>query len=160
MAERPSEQRRGSRRRAVVVASRYNEAVTRRLLGGALGTLAQAGWSDDRVDVVWVPGAFELPLAVDRVLATGRYCLAVALGAVVRGETPHFEYVSRAAAEGLSRVALNRGLPVGFGVLTCDTLAQALARAGGDAGNKGSEAAAAALEMLEVIEGLDHGVAD
>jgi 6,7-dimethyl-8-ribityllumazine synthase len=143
----------------VVVVSRYNEGVTRRLLEGALKTLGEAGWTEERVEVVWVPGAFELPLAVDRALATGRYCLAVALGAVVRGETPHFEYVSSAAAEGLSRVALNRGVPVGFGVLTCDTLAQALARAGGDAGNKGSEAAAAALEMLEVIEGLGDGAA-
>lgn len=143
-----------------MVVSRYNEGVTRRLLEGALKTLAEAGWRADRVDVVWVPGAFELPLAVDRLLATGRYRLAVALGAVVRGETPHFEYVSRAAVEGLSRVALHRGLPVGFGVLTCDTLAQALARAGGEAGNKGSEAAAAALEMLEVVDRLRGDAAD
>lgn len=150
----------GSRGRAAVVVSRYNEGVTRRLLEGALKTLAEAGWREDRVDVVWVPGAFELPLAVDRLLATGRYRLAVALGAVVRGETPHFEYVSRAAVEGLSRVALHRGLPVGFGVLTCDTLAQALARAGGEAGNKGSEAAAAALEMLEVVDRLRGDAAD
>ncbi|GBD33493.1 6,7-dimethyl-8-ribityllumazine synthase [bacterium HR33] len=159
MAARRTVRGRGNRRRVVVVVSRYNEGVTRRLLEGALQTLAEAGWGDDRVDVVWVPGAFELPLAVDRALSTGRYRLAVALGAVVRGETPHFEYVSRAAAEGLSRVAIDRGLPVGFGVLTCDTLKQALARAGGDAGNKGSEAAAAALEMLGVIEGLEDGAA-
>lgn len=159
MVARRAVRGRGSRRRAVVVVSRYNEGVTRRLLEGALRTLDEAGWGEGRVDVVWVPGAFELPLAVDRALATGRYRLAVALGAVVRGETPHFEYVSAAAAEGLSRVAVSRGLPVGFGVLTCDTLAQALARAGGEAGNKGSEAAAAALEMLEVIEGLEGGAA-
>ncbi|GIW51273.1 MAG: 6,7-dimethyl-8-ribityllumazine synthase [Gemmatimonadales bacterium] len=159
MAARRTVRGRRNRRRVVVVVSRYNEGVTRRLLEGALQTLAEAGWGGDRVDVVWVPGAFELPLAVDRALSTGRYRLAVALGAVVRGETPHFEYVSRAAAEGLSRVAIDRGLPVGFGVLTCDTLEQALARAGGDAGNKGSEAAAAALEMLGVIEGLEDGAA-
>lgn len=146
--------------RGVIVVSRYNEWVTQRLLEGALATLAGAGWTEERVDVIWVPGAFELPLAVDRALGSGRYCFAVALGAVVRGETPHFEYVSSAAAQGLSQVALRHGLPVGFGVLTCDTLAQALARAGGEAGNKGEEAAAAALEMLRVVGGLDGRVKD
>lgn len=146
-----------ARGRSVVVVSRYNEAVTRRLLDGALRTLAEAGWADDLVDVVWVPGAFELPLAVERALGTGRYRLAVALGAVVRGETPHFEYISSAAATGLSQAASRHGIPVGFGVLTCDTMGQALARAGGDAGNKGAEAAAAALEMVRALEALDHG---
>ncbi len=137
--------------RSVVVVSRFNEAVTRRLLDGALGTLTAEGWGQDQIDVVWVPGAFELPLAVDQALATGRYQLAVALGAVVRGETPHFEYLSAAASQGLSDVARVRGVPVGFGLLTCDTEEQALARAGGDAGNKGAEAAAAAVEMVRVL---------
>lgn len=140
--------------RSVVVVSRFNEAVTRRLLDGALGTLTAEGWGQDQIDVVWVPGAFELPLAVDRALATGRYQLAVALGAVVRGETPHFQYISAAASQGLSDVARVRGVPVGFGLLTCDTEEQALARAGGDAGNKGAEAAAAAVEMVRVLEKL------
>lgn len=140
--------------RSVVVVSRFNEAVTRRLLDGALGTLTAEGWGQDQIDVVWVPGAFELPLAVDQALATGRYQLAVALGAVVRGETPHFEYLSAAASQGLSDVARVRGVPVGFGLLTCDTEEQALARAGGDAGNKGAEAAAAAVEMVRVLEKL------
>ena len=140
--------------RSVVVVSRFNEAVTRRLLDGALGTLTAEGWGHDQIDVVWVPGAFELPLAVDQALATGRYQLAVALGAVVRGETPHFQYISAAASQGLSDVARVRGVPVGFGLLTCDTEEQALARAGGDAGNKGAEAAAAAVEMVRVLEKL------
>jgi 6,7-dimethyl-8-ribityllumazine synthase len=140
--------------RSVVVVSRFNEAVTRRLLDGALGTLTAEGWGQDQIDVVWVPGAFELPLAVDQALATGRYQLAVALGAVVRGETPHFEYLSAAASQGLSDVARVRGVPVGFGLLTCDTEEQALARAGGDAGNKGAEAAAAAVEMVRVLQKL------
>lgn len=137
--------------RSVVVVSRFNEAVTRRLLDGALNTLAAEGYAHDQIEVIWIPGAFELPLAVDRALATGRYQLAVALGAVIRGETAHFEYISGAASQGLSEVATRRGLPVGFGLLTCDTEEQALARAGGDGGNKGAEAAAAAIEMARVL---------
>jgi 6,7-dimethyl-8-ribityllumazine synthase len=106
------------------------------------------------VDVFWVPGAFELPLAVDRALATGRYRLGVALGAVIRGETAHFEYIASAAAQGLREVSVRSGVPVGFGVLTCDTEEQALARAGGGAGNKGTEAAESAVEMARVLEAL------
>jgi 6,7-dimethyl-8-ribityllumazine synthase len=149
----------GGGARAVVVVSRYNEAVTRKLLDGALATLAQRGWPAARVDVVWVPGAFELPLAVERALATGRYSLAVALGAVIRGETAHFDYIAQAAAQGIREAAVRFTRPVGFGVLTCDTLAQALARAGGDAGNKGAEAAASAVEMVRVLDGLADRVA-
>lgn len=140
--------------RAVVVVSRFNEAVTRKLLDGAMGALERHGWPADRVDVVWVPGAFELPLAVDRALATRRYRLGVALGAVIRGETPHFEYVAAAAAQGLREVAVRFGVPVGFGVLTCDTEEQALARAGGCEGNKGVEAAESAVEMVRVLAAL------
>lgn len=145
--------------RAVVVVSRYNEAVTRKLLDGARATLAESGWAAPRVDVVWVPGAFELPLAVDRALATGRYRLAVALGAVIRGETAHFDYIAGAAVQGIREAAVRFGIPVGFGVLTCDTLAQALARAGGEAGNKGAEAAASAVEMVRVLDALAERVA-
>ncbi|HXV85533.1 MAG TPA: 6,7-dimethyl-8-ribityllumazine synthase, partial [Gemmatimonadales bacterium] len=108
-------------------------------------------------EVVWVPGAFELPLVVDRAVASGRYRLAVALGAVIRGETAHFDYVAGTAATGLEAVARQRGIPVGFGVLTCDTDAQALARAGGSEGNKGADAARAALEMRQVLDRLDDG---
>jgi 6,7-dimethyl-8-ribityllumazine synthase len=142
--------------RALVVVSRFNEGVTRRLCDGALQVLAQAGYDGDRVDVVWVPGAFELPLAVARGAARGGYAVAVALGAVIRGETPHFDYVSSAASQGLMNVALQTGLPLGFGLLTCDTLAQAMARAGGDAGNKGAEAAQAALETAKAFLTLDR----
>jgi 6,7-dimethyl-8-ribityllumazine synthase len=145
--------------RAVVIVSRYNEAVTRKLLDGALATLAESGWPGTRVDVFWVPGAFELPLAVDRALATGRYRLAVALGAVIRGETAHFDYIAGAATQGLREAATRFGIPVGFGVLTCDTLAQALARAGGEAGNKGAEAAASAVAMVHVLDTLAERVA-
>jgi len=143
--------------RAVVVVSRFNQAVTRKLLDGALGALERSGWPAHRVDVIWVPGAFELPLAVDRALATGRYRLGVALGAVIRGETPHFEYVASAAVHGLREASVRSGVPVGFGVLTCDTEEQALARAGGEAGNKGVEAAESAVEMVRVLETLADG---
>lgn len=143
--------------RALVVASRYNEGVTRKLVNGAVRTLKEAGFRESEIDVYWVPGAFELPLAVDRGLSTGAYRLAVAVGAVIRGETPHFDYVSLAATQGLARVELDRKLPVGFGVLTCDDQEQALARAGGAAGNKGAEAAASAVELAQVIRQIQDG---
>lgn len=146
--------RAAERGRALVCASRFNEAVTRRLVDGALGALAAAGYDAARVDVVWVAGAFELPLVLDRGLATGRYRLSVALGALVRGETPHFDVLAAETTRGLGAVALARGIPVGFGVLTCETLDQALARAGGPAGNKGAEAAEAALASLDALARL------
>jgi 6,7-dimethyl-8-ribityllumazine synthase len=141
----------------VIAVSRFNEEVTQRLLEGALRTLGQAGWPRDSVDVLWVPGAFELPLAVDQALATGRYRLAVALGAVIRGETAHFEYIAGAATTGLEAAARARGIPLGFGVLTCDTEEQALERAGGANGNKGEEAAQAALAMRRILDELEDG---
>jgi 6,7-dimethyl-8-ribityllumazine synthase len=141
-------------RRALVCASRFNEAVTTRLVDGALTALAAGGYDAARVDVVWLPGAFELPLALDRGLATGRYDVAVALGAVVRGETPHFDVIAAEVTRGIGQVALARGQPVGFGLLTCDTLEQALARAGGAHGNKGAEAAEAALASARALARL------
>jgi 6,7-dimethyl-8-ribityllumazine synthase len=141
--------------RALVVVSRFNEGVTRKLLQGARDALAGGGYPETALDVVWVPGAFELPLAVTRGLGTGRYALAVALGAVIRGETPHFDFVAGAATHALAEAAVRFGVPVGYGLLTCDTLEQALARAGGDAGNKGAEAAAAALETAAALAHLD-----
>jgi 6,7-dimethyl-8-ribityllumazine synthase len=134
-----------------VIVSRYNELVTRRLLEGARECCAGAGAGEDRVDVVWVAGAFELPVAAAAAAATGRYACIVALGAVIRGETPHFEYVAGEATRGLGRVALEYRLPVGFGLLTVDSLEQALARAGGTAGNKGHEAAEAAIRTADVL---------
>ena len=145
---------RESAQRALIVVARFNEGVTRKLLDGARMALAEAGFGDDVTDVVWVPGAFELPVTVRRGFESGRYVLAVALGAVIRGETPHFDYVAGVASHGLMNVATKYGIPVGFGLLTCDVMAQALARAGGDAGNKGEEAARAAVETLQALEGL------
>jgi 6,7-dimethyl-8-ribityllumazine synthase len=140
--------------RVAILVSRYNEAVTGRLLDGALACCESAGIPADRVDVVWVPGAFELPVAAAAAAATGRYACLVALGAVIRGETPHFEYVAGEAARGLEQVAVRFQLPVGFGLLTTDTLHQAVERAGGSAGNKGGEAAAAAIRTADALAQL------
>jgi 6,7-dimethyl-8-ribityllumazine synthase len=140
--------------RVAILASRYNELITTRLLEGALACCDEAGVPRDEVDVVWVPGAFELSVAASAAAGTGRYACLVALGAVIRGETPHFEYVAGEAARGLNGVAVSHALPVGFGVLTVDTMQQAVDRAGGSAGNKGHEAAAAALQAADVIAQL------
>jgi len=137
--------------RVAILVSRYNELITSRLLEGALACCTEAGIPRAEVDVVWVPGAFELPVAAAAAAGTRRYACLVALGAVIRGDTSHFEYVAGEAARGLNAVAVQHGLPVGFGVLTVDTMQQAVDRAGGSAGNKGHEAAAAALQAADVI---------
>jgi 6,7-dimethyl-8-ribityllumazine synthase len=137
-----------------VLVSRYNEVVTARLLDGARTCFREHGVPEARVDVIWVPGAFELAVVAEAAAASGRYVALVALGCVVRGETPHFEYVAGEAARGLGNVALAHRLPVGFGVLTTETLDQALARAGGTAGNKGYEATEAALTTADVLAQL------
>jgi 6,7-dimethyl-8-ribityllumazine synthase len=134
-----------------VLVSRYNEVVTGKLLEGALACCREAGVRDEEVDVVWLPGAFELGGAASVAAATGRYVAIVALAAVIRGETAHFDFVAGEATRGLGEVAVRTGLPVGFGVLTTDNLEQALTRAGGAAGNKGYEAAEAALTAADVL---------
>jgi 6,7-dimethyl-8-ribityllumazine synthase len=140
--------------RVAILASRYNELITSRLLEGALACCREAGIAREDVDVLWVPGAFELPVAAAAAAGTRRYACLVALGAVIRGDTPHFEYVAGEAARGLNAVAVAHALPVGFGVMTVDTMQQAIDRAGGSAGNKGHEAAAAALQAADVIAQL------
>jgi 6,7-dimethyl-8-ribityllumazine synthase len=145
--------------RVAVLVARYNEIVTTRLLDGARQCFREKGVPDARVDVIWVPGAFELPVAAETAAASGRYAAIVALGCVIRGETPHFEYVAGEAARGLGNVALAHRLPVGFGVLTTESLEQALARAGGAAGNKGYEAAEAALTTADVLSELTRAAA-
>ncbi len=141
-------------RRVAVIVSRFNEEVTTRLLEGARDALRRHRLPDSHVDVVWVPGAFELPVAAEAAAASERYDVIVALGCVIRGETPHFEYVAGEAARGLGNVALAHRIAVGFGVLTTETLEQALARAGGPAGNKGVEAAEAALQTADALDRL------
>ena len=140
--------------RVAILVSRYNELVTTKLLDGALACCAESGVPREEVDVVWLPGAFELPAAAAAAAESGRYACLVALGAVIRGETPHFEFVAGGAASGLTDVSLQYALPVGFGVLTVDSLQQAIDRAGGNAGNKGHEAAAAALGAADAIAQL------
>ena len=142
----------GARRRVAVVASRFNETVTRALVDGAMDALVRHGAAFDDIDVYWVPGAWELPLAVRHAMATARYDAVVALGAVIRGDTPHFDYVAGEASRGLSEAARDADIPVGFGVLTCDTMEQALARCGGEHGNKGWDAAVAALETADLLD--------
>jgi 6,7-dimethyl-8-ribityllumazine synthase len=145
---------RGTDLRIGIVVARFNQAVTDALLAGALEGLTKHGVADDAIDVVAVPGAFELPLCAQRLAATGRYDALVCLGAVVRGETPHFDYVAGEAARGVGEVARRYDLPVSFGVLTTDDMPQALARAGGGHGNKGYDAAVTALEMVEVLRAV------
>ncbi len=140
--------------RVAILVSRYNELITTKLLEGALACCEEAGVPREQVDVVWLPGAFELPAAAAVAAETGRYSCLVALGAVIRGETPHFDYVAGEATRGLSAVAVRHALPVGFGVLTVDTLQQAVDRAGGSAGNKGHEAASAAIRAADALAQL------
>ena len=146
---------RGDGRRFAVVVSRFNETVTQRLVEGALDALVRHGVAFDDIDVIWVPGAWELPLTARRAAASERYDAIVALGAVIRGDTPHFDYVAGEASRGLATASAEFDVPIGFGVLTCDTLAQAEARAGGDHGNKGWDAALAALEMVDLFDHVD-----
>ena len=145
----------GHGRRVAIAAGRFNRLVTDPLVAGAVEELRRHGVSEADVDLAWVPGAFELPLAAERLAATGRYAAVVAIGAVVRGATPHFDHVAGQAAAGLAAVTRASGVPVAFGVLTCDTMEQALDRAGGKAGNKGAEAAVCALEMAGLLEAID-----
>jgi len=145
----------GQHRRFAVVASRFNQAIVERLMDGALDALVRHGVSLDDVDTVWVPGAWELPIAVRRLLASERYEGIVAVGAVIRGDTPHFDYVAGEASRGLARASAEFDTPIGFGLLTCDNQEQAEARAGGAHGNKGWDAALAALEMVDLFDRLD-----
>jgi 6,7-dimethyl-8-ribityllumazine synthase len=145
----------GEGKRIAVVASRFNSTITEKLVDGALDALVRHGVALDDIDVAWVPGAWELPAAARRMLATDRYSALVALGAVIRGETPHFDFVAGEASRGLSLASAEFDVPIGFGLLTCETTEQAEARAGGPHGNKGWDAALAALEMADLFDRLD-----
>jgi len=137
--------------RMVAAVAGFHREIAERLLEGARARLAESGLAPDALDERWVPGAFELPLAALALARTGRYAAVLALGAVVRGQTPHFDYVCDIAASGLARVSLETGVPCTFGILTCDTYEQAEARAGGAVGNKGEEAADAAVAMVNLL---------
>ncbi len=141
----------GEGRRFGIVVARFNDLITRRLLEGALDTLTRHGVRPEDIEIAWVPGSFELPVAAQALAETGRFSAVICLGAVIRGATPHFEYVASQAASGIGRVALDCRLPVVFGVITAETQEQALERAGGKVGNRGAEAALAALEMADLL---------
>lgn len=144
----------GSGRRVAIVAARFNDVVGRKLVDGAVSALAARGVRDEDITVVWVPGAFEIPLVAGRLASSGRVDAVVCLGAVIRGETAHFELVSSEAARGIREVSRDTGVPVIFEVLATEDLAQAEQRAGGTHGNKGWDAAIAALRMASVIEAI------
>jgi len=137
-----------------IVVGRFNELISSKLLGGALDALKRHGARDEEIHVAWVPGAFEIPLAAQKMAESGKYDAVIALGAVIRGATPHFDYVAGEVSKGVAAVSLKTGVPVIFGVLTTDTIEQAVERAGTKAGNKGWEAAAAAIEMANLLEQL------
>lgn len=138
--------------RIALLASRFNELVVTRLIAGARDALVRHGVQDHDLTLIRVPGAFELPLTADRIAASGRYVAIIALGCVIRGDTAHFDYVAGGASNGLMQVSLSHRLPMGFGLLTVDTLEQALDRAGGKAGNKGADAALAVIEQLNLLQ--------
>ncbi len=140
--------------RFAVVVARWNELVTRRMLDGAVDTLHRHGVGDDRITVVWVPGSFEIPLAADQLARSGKYAGVCCLGAVIQGETTHDQYINHQVASGIMQAGRETGVPVTFGVLTCQSMEQAQDRAGGKAGNKGREAALAAIEMANLIAKL------
>ncbi|MDP2322774.1 MAG: 6,7-dimethyl-8-ribityllumazine synthase [Gammaproteobacteria bacterium] len=141
--------------RIVILAARFNELIVRNLVDGAVDALKRHGAGEPDIHIVRVPGAFELPLAAQQLARSHRYDGITALGAVIRGQTPHFDFVCTECAAGLNRVSLEHGVPVGFGVLTCDTVDQALDRAGGKSGNKGADAVLATLEMVHLLRQLE-----
>ncbi|MEX0819714.1 MAG: 6,7-dimethyl-8-ribityllumazine synthase [Pirellulaceae bacterium] len=143
--------------RFAIVVSKYNDSITSKLLAGALETLQTHHVADDAIDVAWVPGAWEIPLVADRLAATNRYAAIICLGAVIRGETTHDQYINQHVTVSLGRTSLDRGLPVLMGVLTCNSLEQAINRSGGAVGNKGVECAEAALEMVGLLRQLPSG---
>lgn len=144
----------GAGLRLAVVVARFNETVTSRLLAGAHEALERHGVRDEDIDVAWVPGAFELPIAARRLAESRRYDAVICLGAIIRGETPHFDFISTETARGIGQVAQDTGTPTIFGVITPNNLEQALDRAGGNAGNKGYDAAVSAIEMANLMQQL------
>jgi 6,7-dimethyl-8-ribityllumazine synthase len=140
--------------RFAAVVSRFNEFISSKLLGGARDALVRHGVEEGNLDVAWVPGAFEIPLAAKRLAQTGSYSAVICLGAVIRGATPHFDYVASEVSKGIASVSLDTGVPVIFGVITADTIEQAIERAGTKAGNKGFDAGMSAIEMSNLLRSI------
>lgn len=143
--------------RVAVVVARFNEVITRQLLTGAVETLSRHGISDDDISVAWVPGSFELPVVAKSMAKTGRYDSIICLGAVIRGETGHYDMVAGHASGGIGSVAMDTGVPVIFGVLTTESMEQAINRSGGKSGNMGSNAAVTAIETARLIQAINTG---
>ena len=137
-----------------IVCARFNEFITSKLLGGAQDALIRHGVADEDIDVAWVPGAFEIPLIAEKMVESGKYDAVIALGAVIRGSTTHYDYVCAEVSKGIATVSLKAGIPVMFGVLTTENIEQAIERAGSKAGNKGSECGEGAIEMINLIRNL------
>ena len=137
-----------------IVIGRFNEFISSKLLGGAIDGLIRHGAAEAAIEAAWVPGAFEIPLIAQKMAATKKYHAVICLGAVIRGATPHFDYVSNEMSKGIAKVSLDAGIPVIFGVLTTDTIEQAIERAGTKAGNKGYDAAVSAIEMANLLQAL------
>lgn len=137
-----------------IVVARFNELISSRLLAGAQDTLVRHGVATDAIDIAWVPGSWEIPLLAQRLAGSGRYDAVICLGAVIRGGTPHFEYVAAEASKGVAQAALATGVPVVFGVLTCNSIEEAVERAGAKQGNKGADAALAAIEMANLMRAV------
>jgi len=138
--------------RLAIIVSRFNSFITERLLSGALDALTRAGADERRLEIVRVPGSFEIPVAAKRLAQTGRYDALITLGCIIRGQTQHFDYISAEVTRGIQLAALETGVPIGFGVVTTDTLEQAIDRAGAKSGNKGAEAALSAVEMANLLK--------
>jgi 6,7-dimethyl-8-ribityllumazine synthase len=144
-------------KKILIIVARFNDMITRSLLAGATDALREAGLKDEQVKTVWVPGSFEVPVVAAKAARSGKYAAVICLGAVIRGETPHFDFVAGQAASGLMSIGLETGIPVIFGILTTDTIEQALARSGIKGGNKGRDSAQAALEMIKVLGNIEGG---
>ncbi len=140
--------------RFAIIVSRFNNFITERLLSGALDCLKRHGVDEENIEVIYVPGAFEIPLAAKKAGQTGKYDAVICLGAVIRGSTPHFEYVANEVSKGIAKVSLELGMPISFGVLTTDTIEQAIERSGTKAGNKGFDAALSAIEMVNLLKNI------
>ncbi len=144
-------------KRIAVVGSRFNEFFTGELMAGALDCLHRHGVGDEQIDTAWVPGGFEIPIAAKRLVRTGRYAAVICVGCLIQGDTPHFHYIASEVTKGIAQVSLNSDIPVVFGVVTAETLDQAVERSGTKAGNKGFDAALTALEMIDLCAAIDEG---
>ena len=144
----------GSKKRFGIVVSRFNELINKKLLDGAMDRLTRQGVRSEDIDIAWVPGSWEIPIAAQKMAQAKKYDAIICLGTIIKGETPHFDYIAGQAAKGIAQVALNSGIPVEFGIITSETLEQAIERAGTKRGNKGAQAAEAAIEMANLCDQL------